>query len=110
MQNACKCGIFYLLLPMSTRRERAKAPVSQLNKQLTKAEMIENLRKIRSRKNLHTAEIYIDIAKLIFGGMVIGSLFGEKEYSIYLTIGGIIISLTLLGIGNVYFNKGNKDI
>ena len=67
---------------MSTRRERAKAPVSQLNKQLTKAEMIENLRKIRSRKNLHTAEIYIDIAKLIFEGMVIGSLFGEKEYSI----------------------------
>ena len=95
---------------MSTRRERAKAPVSQLNKQLTKAEMIENLREIRSRKNLHTAEIYIDIAKLVFGGMVIGSLFGEKEYSIYLTMGGIIISLTLLGIGNVYFNKGNKDI
>ena len=37
---------------MSTRRERAKAPVSQLNKQLTKVEMIENLRKIRSRKDI----------------------------------------------------------
>ena len=29
---------------------------------------------IRSRKDLHTAEIYFDVSKLIFGGVVIGSL------------------------------------
>ena len=59
---------------MSTRRERAKAPANQLNKQLTEMDEARRLLAIRSRKDLHTAEIYFDVSKLIFGGVVIGSL------------------------------------
>lgn len=76
---------------MSRRRERANEPTRQLNKQLVAVADTTKLRQERSRKNLHTAEIYIDLAKLVLGGVAIGNLI-------------------LFGIGNVYFNKGNKGV
>jgi len=64
---------------MSTRRERAEVPTARLNSQLAaQQDAARRLEKL-SRKNLHTAEIYIDIAKLVLGGVVIGNLFAEKE-------------------------------
>ena len=95
---------------MSTRRERAKEPTARLNKQLAAMEDVAKLRQVRSRKNLHTADIYIDTAKIVLAGVAIGNLFGDKEYSIYYAMAGFVMSLILLGIGNQYFNKGNKDI
>ena len=109
-QKAWQCRIFYLLLPMSTRRERAKAPANQLNKQLTEMDEARRLLAIRSRKDLHTAEIYFDVSKLIFGGVVIGSLLDAKENWIYLLIIGTIMFFVLLWIGNRYYNQGNNSI
>jgi hypothetical protein len=74
------------------------------------AEDATKFRQERSRKNLHTAEIYIDAAKIVLAGVAIGNLFGDKQYSVYYAIAGFIMSLILLAIGNYYFNKGNKDI
>lgn len=51
-----------------------------------------------------------DIAKLIFGGVVIGSLIEAKENWIYLLLVGSIMFFVLLWIGNKYFNKGNRSI
>jgi hypothetical protein len=95
---------------MSTRRERAKAPANQLNKQLTEMDEARRLLAIRSRKDLHTAEIYYDVSKLIFGGVVIGSLLDAKENWIYLLIIGTIMFFVLLWIGNRYYNQGNNNI
>ena len=95
---------------MSTRRERANEPTRLRNKQLVAAEDATKFRKERSRKNLHTAEIYIDTAKIVLAGVAIGNLFGDKMYSIHYAVSGFIMSLILLGIGNYYFNKGNKNI
>jgi hypothetical protein len=95
---------------MSTRRERAKAPANQLNKQLTEMDEARRLLAIRSRKDLHTAEIYFDVSKLIFGGVVIGSLLDAKENWIYLLIIGTIMFFVLLWIGNRYYNQGNNNI
>ncbi len=93
---------------MSTRRERAKVPTARLNSQLAaQQDAARRLEKL-SRKNLHTAEIYIDIAKLVLGGVVIGNLFAEKEYSYYIISAGFLLFLILLRIGNNYFNNGNK--
>ena len=94
---------------MSTRRERAKEPLRQQNKQLTETQDAERLRQEIGRKN-HTAEIYIDIAKLIFGGVIIGGLFEAKEYWIYFLIVGTVLFFVLLWIGNYYYNRGNKYI
>ena len=95
---------------MSTRRERAKAPANQLNKQLTEMDEARRLLAIRSRKDLHTAEIYFDVSKLIFGGVVIGSLLDAKENWIYLLIIGTIMFFVLLWIGNRYYNQDNNNI
>ena len=95
---------------MSNRREKAKAPTVQLNKQLVAAEEAALFRQERSRKNLHTAEIYIDVAKLVLGGMVFGNLFADKKYTYYIIAAGLLIFIILLWIGNYYFNKGNKNI
>ena len=95
---------------MSRRRERANEPTRQLNKQLVAVADTTKLRQERSRKNLHTAEIYIDLAKLVLGGVAIGNLFGDKQYWVYFSVGGFFMSLILFGIGNVYFNKGNKGV
>ncbi len=93
---------------MSTRRERAKMSTTQLNKQLSEKEETSQFLKVQSKKNLHTAEIYIDTAKIVLAGVAIGNLFGEKQYSVYYAVAGFVMSLILLGIGNKYFNKGNK--
>ena len=95
---------------MSTRRERSKEQTRSRNKQLVVAEDAIKLRQERSRKNLHTAEIYIDAAKIVLAGVAIGNLFDDKQFSAYYAMAGFIMSLILLGIGNSYFNKGNRDI
>ena len=95
---------------MSTRRERSNEQTRLRNKHLVVAEDATKFRQERSRKNLHTAEIYIDAAKIVLAGVAIGNLFGDKQYSVYYAIAGFIMSLILLAIGNYYFNKGNKDI
>jgi hypothetical protein len=95
---------------MSTRRERAKEPATKLNKQLAEQKYAARYMEERSRKNLHTAEIYIDVAKLVLGGVVIGNLFAEKEYAYYIIAAGFVLFLILLRIGNNYFNKGNKQL
>ena len=95
---------------MSTRRERANEPTRRQNKQLAATEEAVKLRQERNRKNLHTAEIYIDVAKLVLGGVVIGNLFADKKYSYYIIAAGFLLFLTLIRIGNNYFNKGNKYI
>lgn len=94
---------------MTTRRERAKAPNVQLNKQLAEIEEASRMLEVHSRKSLHTAEVYIDFSKLVFGGVVIGNLFGDKEYSNLLLVIGSLLVVILLWIGNYNFNKGNKN-
>ena len=51
----------------------------------------------------------LDMSKLIFGGVVIGSLLDAKENWIYLLIIGTIMFFVLLWIGNRYYNQGNNN-
>jgi hypothetical protein len=101
---------FNVSLPMSTRRERAKELIARRNKQLAAQQDSAKRWEELSRKNLHTAEIYIDVAKLVLGGVVIGNLFAEKEYSYYIISAGFLLFLVLLKIGNNYFDNGNKSM
>ena len=93
---------------MTTRRERAKAQKAMLNKQLAETEEASNLRAVKSRKHLHTAEIYIDVAKLFFGGVTIGSLINQQENWKFFLVLGTALFFIFLWIGNNYYNRGNK--
>ena len=60
---------------MSKRRERAKAPAVKLSKQLAAAEKNKKLHAESQKKNLRYADVFTDLAKLVFGGIIIGGVF-----------------------------------
>ena len=94
---------------MSTRRERANKPIRQLNKQLAETEESARIFKENCKKNLRYAEVFTDLAKLVFGGIIIGGIFEEMSHPIYLYAIGIFGFLFLMWIGNKYYNKGIKE-
>jgi hypothetical protein len=86
---------------MSTRRERAKAPTAKLNKQLEAAEIQmpkENLRKEK------LANFLIDVAKYVFTGVIITSLFNDVSDKTILYVVGMFIVIVALWIGLLLTN------
>ena len=95
---------------MSTRRERAKVQGVQLNSQLEAKEDIKRIHSENQKKNLRYAEIFTDLAKLVFGGIIIGGVFEEMKHPMYLYGIGILGFLLLMWIGTKYFNRSLKEI
>lgn len=74
---------------MSTRRERAKAQAYQLNKQLE-----PKTKKVNQRQE-KLANFLIDVAKYVFTGVIIASLFKEMTDKLSLYLLGMLIVLAL---------------
>lgn len=76
---------------MSTRRERVKAHNSQQGKLATVT--------IASKKNEHPiakkmGDFFIDVAKLIIGGVILAGLMKQDiDYLILAIVGGIVVTL-----------------
>ena len=102
-------SILLCTFAMSNRREKAKAPTVQLNKQLAAVEESARIFRENSKKNLRYAEVFTDLAKLVFGGVIIGGVFEEMDHPIYLYTIGIMGFLFLMWIGTMYYNKGIKE-
>ena len=86
---------------MSTRRERAKAPTAQLNKQLRPSDgrmLKENQRKEK------LANFLIDVAKYVFTGVIITSLFNDVSDKTILYVVGMFIVIIALWIGLLLTN------
>ena len=81
---------------MSTRRERAKAQTSQLNKQLDP--IVKVTRKVYQRQE-KLANFLIDVAKYVFTGVIIASLFKEMTDKLGLYLLGMSIVLVSLWVG-----------
>ncbi len=81
---------------MSTRRERAKAQTSQLNKQLDP--IVKVTRKVNQRQE-KLANFLIDVAKYVFTGVIIASLFKEMTDKLSLYLLGMSIVLVSLWVG-----------
>ncbi len=94
---------------MGTRRERAKAPNVQLNKQLVAAEEAAKLQRASCKRNQRKSEFYTDLAKLVFAGIIIGGLFESTKYSLLLYIGGIVGFFIFIRLGNKYFEQSLKE-
>jgi hypothetical protein len=91
LKNSWQCESFLLLLPMSTRRERAKAQKPQLNSQL---EVIPKMKVNQRKEKLGT--YFVDVSKYVLTGVIITSLFKDmtNKASIYL-LGLFIVLFTL---------------
>lgn len=62
-----------------------------------------------SKKSLRYAEIYTNLAKLVFGGIIIGGVFEDMQHPVYLYGMGLTGFFTLIWIGTKYYNKGIKE-
>ena len=81
---------------MSTRRERAKAPTAQLNKQIEP--MAKVAKKVNQRQE-KLANFLIDVAKYVLTGVIIASLFKEMTDKLSLYLLGMSIVFAALWVG-----------
>ena len=92
---------------MTTRREKAKAQKPQLNKQLEAVNAEEPKVKVNQRQEKF-ADFLIDVAKYVFTGVIITSLFNDVTDKTMLYLAGMFIVVVTLTIGIVLTNK-RKD-
>ena len=99
---------------MSTRRERAKAPSVQLNKQLLAAEesaqAISRKREIERNLNLWKSELFTDMAKLVFAGVILGGVFEKIENPILLYGSGFSFLAIFLLMGYLFLKRALKKV
>jgi uncharacterized protein YozE (UPF0346 family) len=88
---------------MTTRREKSKPQKPQLNSQL---EMMQEQKipKVNQRQE-KLANFLIDIAKYVFTGVIITSLFNDVSDKTLLYVVGMFIVVMSLTIGLVLTNK-----
>ena len=93
---------------MSTRRERAKEPIRQMNKQLAIAE--ESRRRETYEKNLHLwkSEYLTDLSKLVLAGVLIGGIFQPVKHPKLLYAIGFVIFLSSIYFAYRYYKRGIK--
>lgn len=91
---------------MTTRREKSKPQNLQVNKQLeTPATPVEPKVNLRKEK---FADFLIDVAKYVFTGVIITSLFNDVTDKTILYVVGLFIVIITLWVGLILTNK-RKD-
>ena len=112
VQNICKCRTFYLLLQMSTRRERAKAQNAQQKKQMPSnyeaSEVSLKWKESERTLNEWKSKLLTDLAKLVFAGVILGGLF-EKVENPYLLYGSGLSAIAIfLYLGYLFLRRSLK--
>lgn len=92
---------------MTTRREKTKSQKPQINKQLETADATE-VKPIVNQRKEKFADFLIDVAKYVFTGVIITSLFNDvSDKTVLYLLGMLIVFVTLL-LGLSLTNK-RKD-
>jgi len=91
---------------MTTRREKSKPQKSQINKQL-EMPTEEPMLKVNHRQEKF-ADFLIDVAKYVFTGVIITSLFNDVTDKTMLYLTGMFIVVVSLALGLRLTNK-RKD-
>lgn len=92
---------------MTARREKSKPQKPQMNKQLEAANMEEPKPKVNHRQEKF-ADFLIDVAKYVFTGVIITSLFNDMTDKTTLYLAGMFIVVISLTVGLILTNK-RKD-
>jgi hypothetical protein len=90
---------------MSTRRKRAKAQANQLNRQLEPATVIP---KERKEQVVELGKFFIDLAKLIFGGVILTVLLDYQSYKMPLLMAALVSLVMLVTFGYQVIRYGNR--
>lgn len=93
---------------MTARREKSKPQKPQLNKQLEAVETKEEQKPRVNQRKEKLADFLIDVAKYVFTGVIITSLFNDMADKTSLYITGMFIVVMSLTVGLILTNK-RKD-
>ena len=97
---------------MSTRRERAKLPNVQLKEQMAlmeeQAQSANKKKEIERNLNLWKSELFTDMAKLIFAGVILGGVFEKVENPMLLYGAGTSALVVLLIMGYLFMKQALK--
>ena len=91
---------------MSTRRERAKAQRAQQSKQMAIA-VAKPVKEHPIAKKM--GEFFIDVAKLVIGGVILAGLMKQGIDYLYLFWLSIGVVFLLVAFGMYLINFANKD-
>ena len=89
---------------MTTRREKSKPQKPQLNKQLEAGNDEERKIQVNHRQEKF-ADFLIDVAKYVFTGVIITSLFNDVTDKTMLYLTGMFIVVATLALGLRLTNK-----
>lgn len=92
---------------MTTRREKQKPPKPQQDKPI-EATTTEGEKSIESPRKEKLADFLIDVAKYVFTGVIITSLFNDVSDKTVLYVVGVLIVIVALWIGLLLTSK-RKD-
>ena len=94
---------------MSTRRERAKAPIVQQNKQLQSSQeaLMRAKRRMEAERILNEWKslLLTDLAKLVFAGVILGGVFEKVESPILLYGTGFSVLTVFLYLGYMFLKR-----
>lgn len=93
---------------MSTRRERSKPQKPQLNKQLVATE--PHLQERDTSIALEAGKFCLDIAKLVFGGVILAGIMqqGIEFNSLFLTGLAVVLLFVVFGFYLIKKSKNKK--
>ena len=91
---------------MSTRRERAKAQSAQQSRQIAVA-VAKSVKEHPVAKKM--GEFFIDVAKLVIGGVILAGLMKQGIDYLYLFWLSIGVVFLLVAFGMYLINYANKD-
>ena len=93
---------------MTTRREKSKPQKPQINKQLEPTQTKESVRKEDHSIAFEAGKFCLDIAKLVFGGVILAGIMqqGIEFNSLFLTGLGVVLLFVVFGF--YLIKKSNK--
>ena len=66
-------------------------------------------KKVRKKFYLEVSKFFLDLAKLVFGGVILAGIMKEDINLAWLLLLGLIATALLVSAGYVYFKLGNKN-
>ena len=91
---------------MNTTRNRQKQQTSRLQSQLERAEELREMRERQKALYLKVGDFLLDLAKLVFGGIILTGIIDLNLDKVWLFLLGAIVAGGLAWWGFVTYQRG----
>ena len=91
---------------MNSRRDKAKKQNTALNKQLETVGVVQGQNE--NKTIIELGEFFIDLAKLVFGGVILTVLLDYREYKMPLLVSGMVFIVSFVIFGLILIDNGRE--